>query len=218
MQNLKKFPVTVIGLLFVLLVPNLYAEDISFEESRWKVLSYNKIKPNSVFFKDGMLKIDVSQSAGPIIYKLDKTKQVKGFVVKGQLKGAKNVEESEFDEDSILRVGLVAEGQNTMSGFKKLFAADWVKTLFELVPENSGLDKIYFYNVTNREKLLGKTRVHPNSEFILEKNAFYLKKEGVFQMKVTLVEPLRVAAIWLSVDGDDTRSSFQTVVHEIDLR
>ncbi len=192
-------------------------ESINFDKFSWVVLSYSKIPANKVIFSDG-LTIQVKASAGPVVYKLVQPKNITSFFVKGKISGSKLVESGEFDEDSILRLGLVAVGKKTLSGIKKLVAADWVKKLFALVPEGSGLDKIHFYNISNRKELLGKDRVHPQSELLLEKISKIVEKEGSFELEVQLEKPLEIAAIWLSVDGDNSKSNFTTTISNIELK
>ncbi len=193
------------------------SEVVTFDKSSWVVLSYNKIPPNQVSFNDN-LKIQVQASAGPAVYKLASPKKVIGFTVKGKVLGSKLVETGDFDEDSILRVGLVGVGKQTLSGVKKLVAADWVKKLFALAPKGSGLDKIHFYNISNRNELFGKSRVHPQSELLLEKISKFFNKEGAFEFQVALEKPIETAAIWLSVDGDNSKSQFTTTISNIELK
>lgn len=193
------------------------SEVITFDKSSWVVLSYNKTPSNQVSFSDN-LTIQVQASAGPAVYKLASPKKVIGFTIKGNVLGSKSIETGSFDEDSILRVGLVGVGKQTLSGVKKLVAADWVKKLFALAPKGSGLDKIHFYNISNRKELFGKSRVHPQSELLLEKISKILDNEGAFDFQVELEKPLETAAIWLSVDGDNSKSQFTTTISNIELK
>ena len=194
------------------------AIEIPFESAKWISLSYNKIPANKVKFEELVLKVKVSKSAGPIVYKLPEVKNISGFKLKGKLIGVKKIESREFDEDSILRVGVVASGKKTLSGIKRMFAADWVKKLFSLAPANSGLDKIYFYNVTNRAKLMGESREHPKSDLILETISKTVEDAGAFEMDIEFKKTLPVAAVWLSIDGDDTSSEFEIEISELSLK
>lgn len=191
------------------------AEELPLEPSRWVTLSFDGIPQSQVVFENDALKVRVDKSAGPIVFKLDRPQILSGFHVKARLVGSKKIESSEFDEDSVLRVGLVATGDKTLSGVRRLFAADWVKRLFALAPLNTGLDKIRFFNVSNRAQLIGKSRVHPKSDLIAESVTKIVEQEGSFEMKVDLEPPLEVAALWLSVDGDDTASRFETQITSI---
>ncbi len=191
---------------------------LPLSEDAWVVLSYNKIPSNSVIFATGSLAVKVKSSASPIVHKLEKVSKVAEFFIKGKVTGSKAVETTTFDEDSVLRFGLVATGKQTLTGAKKWFAADWVKRLFSLVPEGPGLDKIYFFNFTNRASLLGKFRTHPKSDLIVENIFAETKKDQVINVSKKIEPPIEVAAIWISIDGDDSKSEYETLISEIKLR
>lgn len=162
------------------------------------------------------MEIQVMSSASPIVHKLPAPMKVKALRVQARVIGSRNVEKGEVEEDSFLRVGLVAVGTQKLSGVKKLFAADWVKKLFELAPSGAGLDKIHFFNVTDRKEFLGKKRTHPASE-LLSEEVVALAENGVVDFTKTLNSPLETAAIWLSIDGDDSKSNFTLVLQKLEL-
>ena len=43
------------------------------------------------------------------------------------------------------------------------------------------------------------------------------KPDGSFEFVRNFNPPTEVCAIWISADGDDTKSSFQTVINQIEL-
>lgn len=191
--------------------------NVPLKENEWVVLSYDKIPANQVSFAGDQLTIKVKKSAGPIVHKLSPARKISEVIVRGKVTGVKQLETGPFDEDSSLRLGLVAVGTQTLSGPKRWFAADWVKKLFALAPEGTGLDKIYFYNLTNRQDFLGKQRAHPKSDLIDEKVVGIVEADGKFQLKQLNSVPTLAAALWISVDGDDTKSEFETAISEIQL-
>lgn len=193
------------------------AESVPLEQIAWLSLKFNKIRANQVTFSENKIGIEVKQSGGPIVHKLTRTISVSGFRVRGHLSGVKAVESGPFDEDSILRFGLVVEGKQTLSGPRRWIAADWVKKLFELAPAKTGIDKIHFFSITNRPDLIGKYRLHPKSDLITETIVSSLTKEGDFDFTYQFKEPIRVVGLWLSVDGDDSKSNFSTILTSIEL-
>lgn len=197
--------------------PNKSEIIVPLNAGAWVALSYNKIPANKVTFSDNSLSARVKSSAGPIVHKLSGTMKITEFLVKGKISGSKKIESGSFDEDSALRFGLVAVGQQTLSGPKKWFAADWVKKLFSLAPEGTGLDKIYFYNLTNRAELVGKSRAHPKSDLMVETILTEVNKSGSFELNRKLDSPVASAAIWISIDGDDSKSEYETTISEIKL-
>jgi hypothetical protein len=190
---------------------------LPLRQSDWIILPYRKIPPNQISFADGALSVEVKRSAGPVVHKLDRPSKLRSLSMKGKVVGKKLPETGSFDEDSALRLGLVAVGKRTLSGPQKWFAADWVKKLFKLVPADSGLDKIYFFNLTDREALVGKHRVHPKSDLIVENIVATADSSGGFDFTKQLDNPIETAAIWLSIDGDDTKSEFISTISEITL-
>lgn len=190
---------------------------VPLNESAWVVLSYNKIPANKVIFSSDKLTVKVKNSAGPIVHKLEKISKISEFFIKGKITGSKANETTAFEEDSMLRFGLVAIGNQTLSGPKKWFAADWVKKLFALAPEGIGLDKIYFYNFTQQSEFLGKSRAHPKSDLIVENIFAEVKPDGTFSAQKKIDPPIESTAIWISIDGDDTQSEYETEILEIKL-
>ncbi len=204
-----------ISMLWILLFNLAWSAELPLTQEKWVSLSFSKIPKNHVQFNDGEMRVSVDQSAGPLVQKLEAPLKVSSFKVKGELKGLKKVETGAFDEDSVLRIGLVAVGERTLNAVKRVFAADWIKKLFALAPPKTGLDKIYFFNLTNRPELVGKKREHPKSDLMLENVFHSLVGEGAFEAEFKLEAPLEVAALWLSVDGDDTKSKFDLTIRQI---
>lgn len=191
---------------------------VPLKKDAWVTLTYSKIPSNDVAFVNNTLIVKVKHSAGPIVHKLEKTSKVSEFFVKGKITGAKIEESSPFDEDSVLRFGLVAIGKQTLTGPKKWIAADWVKKLFALAPEGTGLDKIYFFNLTNRDDLLNRSRTHPKSDLIVESIVAKTNKDGSFDVRKKIETPIEITAIWISIDGDDTKSEYVTEISEIKIK
>lgn len=195
---------------------------------KWIPLAYSNIPQNKLFSggRDGAsvssseasIRVDVDRSAGPLIYPLGKALPILSFQVRGEWEGEKREENGPFDEDSVLRVGLVEQGTETLTGARKWFAADWVKKLFSLAPKGVGIKRISFFNITNRENQIGKARVHPKSKLIHESVRFLSAQPGAFEFTVSLEDPMNTLALWLSSDGDQTQSKFSIKLKEIRLQ
>lgn len=189
----------------------------------WTELKFSKIPANKVSYSAEALEIQVENSASPLIYKFENLEKIKEISVELEITGEMNSATFEkwkdFEEDSYLRVGIVAEGHKTLGGFKSLFAPAWVKRMFSLAPAGTGLDKIYFYNVTNNSQLVGKKRTHPSSEYLEEENVA-LKEPGVKAVKILKVfnPPISSAGLWLSSDGDDSKSKFTVKIKKIEIQ
>jgi hypothetical protein len=184
------------------------------DQSLWTELKFNKIKPNQVSYLENKISIQVEGSASPLIYKLPEVKKIQSLSWDLEVEGKKNKENGNFEEDSYFRLGLVATGTKTLNRLQRLVAAEWVRKMFDLSPKGVGLDKIYFFNLTDQKSNLDKQRIHPKSEYMFEK--VISVQEGISsKVNYRLINPLDVAALWISVDGDDTHSKFKVLVKEI---
>jgi len=187
----------------------------------WQILQFSNIEPNRVSFSSEGMEVNVKASASPIIYPLDEPRLVSRVEVSGELSNLLSVEAEKQgqgdNDDFTLKVGLVVTGDKTLNGFQKLFSAKWIRTLFELAPEGTGVDNIYFLNAVQDSRQLGLKRQHPLSELIYENNVWLLDKPGEFAFVHRLDEPREVIAVWLSIDGDNTGSSYSTLIRSLRL-
>lgn len=183
----------------------------------WASLSFRKIPSNQVQDVQGQLQIQVDSSASPLIFRINEPKRVLGFQWELEVEGEmKKADASDFEEDSYFRLGLVAVGKKTLGKLERFVAADWVIRLFELAPASIGLDRIYFYNLGQNAKLLGKSRTHPKSD-LMHETIVAIRQGPTSSLQYDLSTPLNVSALWISIDGDDTKSKYQTRVKKLAL-
>ncbi len=188
----------------------------------WQVLQFSGLKPNKVYFTDKGLKVSVDKSASPIIYPFKKAIYIESIHLKGELSQLINFKPQQIQgqkslDDYTLRLGLVIEGTKKLSFAQKLIAPAWVKKLYSLAPKGTGVDHIKFINATEQPKLLNTHRTHPLTKLFKESNPWLIDKSGVFDLKYTLPKAQKVIALWISIDGDDTKSSFEVKINEINF-
>jgi len=187
----------------------------------WQLLQYSSLKPNEVSFTEQGMQVSVDSSASPVIYPLDGPRWIRKVEVTGRLSNLLALsgvtQGLKGGDDYCLKVGLVIAGDKTLNAFQRIFSARWVKTLFELAPKGSGVDRIQFLNAVQSEALLGRQRQHPLSEIMYEQNVWLLNKSGDFELSYTLDQPEQVIAIWLSIDGDDSASKYTTLITGLKL-
>ena len=189
--------------------------------SDWQLLKYSRLEANEVSFSRQGMAVKVDQSASPIIYPFDSPKTVTRVEVSGNLSNLLDLPSTQGQkgsDDFSLKIGLVISGDKTLNAFQRLFSAKWIRKLFDLAPEGTGVEKIYFLNAVQDESLLGRQRQHPQSELIFENNVWLLDESGDFSLIHDLQDPQQVIAIWLSIDGDDTRSSYTTTIKSLLLK
>jgi len=187
----------------------------------WQVLAYRGIPPHDVRFSASGLRIDVRKSAAPLIYPLGQPVAVTTVRARGRISGTLNVPpdrqgESGFD-DYAFRLGLVEVGERRLGFMERRLAPAWVRKLFSLAPPGMGVSRIRFFNVGVEPGQIGRRREHPLSELILEQVVTVPDREGRFELFVRLESAIETAAIWISTDGDDTRSTYTVTIERIEL-
>ena len=192
------------------------------EGDPWTNLKYRNIPANHVTFSSDGLRIDVRNSAGPLVFKLPKTLNVIGLRWTGKIHDFPNLpsgirQGEKGADDYAIRIGLVLEGKKRPSFAEKLFAPQWVKTLFSLAPEGSGIDRILFLSVGQQEAMLGRERIHPLSDFLEEKVEWVRAEPGKIDVSASFEDPLPTLAVWISSDGDDTKSKFTVQITSLTL-
>jgi hypothetical protein len=191
-------------------------------EDGWRVLSYRDIPAHDVSFDKGALTISVRRSASPLVYRLPEPVDADTLLVRGRVDGTldlpADVQGKEGFDDYVLRVGVVLSGSRRPSVLQRLFAPEWLKTLFGLAPDGGGISEVQFFNVASDAAHIGRSRRHPLNDLLLEHVVTVPDAEGVFVIDVAIDSPERVIALWLSADGDDTDSTFTVRVERIAIR
>jgi hypothetical protein len=187
----------------------------------WLFLKYSKIPSNAVHTTPAGLKIGVTNSAAPAVFPLTNILRITELRAKGRLSGSLKIPagrqgEKAFD-DYALRVGVVEPGTRTLNWREKLLAADWVKRLFALAPPGTGISKVHFFNVGADAAQLGITRPHPKSNLMEETVLVVPDAQGNFAFTNHFTHPLPVLAVWISADGDNSKSSFAVLLEKIEL-
>ncbi len=187
----------------------------------WQFLAYRKIPANTFRATQGGLEIGVTNSAAPAVFPLTNAALVTELRVTGKISGSLDVPPEKqgakrFD-DYAVRVGLVESGRHTLSWREKRFAADWVKKLFALAPPGTGINKIHFLNIGASARQIGRFRTHPASELLQETVVATPDASGRFSFTNRLTRPINTIAVWISCDGDDTKSSFAVTLSKIEL-
>ena len=191
-------------------------------ESGWQSLEYSKIPPNTIKLVGSTLEITVKKSASPLIFPLKESIVPSKILVKGSLSGLLKLPDgirqgSRGVDDFTVRIGLVREGTRTLNMFQRMVAPSWVKKLFSLAPEGTGVSQIQFINAVQRKSDQGFFGKHKKTDLMTEENLWLLDSVGDFEFSKDLKGKQPVVAIWIAVDGDDSKSNFKTTFKEISL-
>lgn len=190
----------------------------------WQVLQYSSLPAHTVNFGVDGLSIEVDKSASPIIYPLTPrtvTKVAVDLVVEGELRLKPARQGEEGNDDFLMRLGIVYEGDQTLGFFQRAVAPTWITTLFDLAPEGTGVDRIQFFTVFSDPELGNTERVHPLAELMREKNVLFAPAKNNPPRELTLEftpeADRKVLALWISTDGDDTASTFKVLIRRLSL-
>lgn len=191
------------------------------DHNRWRELRYGKIPAHTLRFTESAMEISVRRSAMPLLCPLPQAVRVNSIHVKGRIVGSIEVAPEKQGkkgyDDYSLRVGLVEPGTTTLTARERRAATDWVKALFDLAPAGRGITKVHFLNLGVDRSEIGRARQHPMSKLLEEEVVAAPKPDGSFEFVRNFNPPMEVCAIWISADGDDTKSSFQTIINQLDF-
>lgn len=192
---------------------------VPLDQTEWTLLSYKNFPAHQVTHTSEM-KISVNASAGPLVYKLPTPRLVKSLSVSALL--SKNIQTSSKlgsvgADDFPLRIGLIVAGKKKLNFMQRIAAPEWVKKLYAVAPDGAGINKILFLNFTASGQEASFTkRTHPKSDLI-EELVVGEFKAGRLEQKVDVDLKSEVLGLWISVDGDDTKSTFETTIQKIIL-
>lgn len=189
-------------------------------QKEWTQIRFDNLPANKVKFSNDGLSVEVDKSASPLIFPLKNTLTVKQVRVRAQVTGGLTFTKdqkqgSKEADDFVFRLGLVKPGKKTLSFLQRAVASKWVIELFKLAPKGSGIEHIEFINVPSTSELTGSTRKHPLSDLFLETFIEPINQNGQIDFLYTFKEPIKAVAIWLSIDGDNTKSSYKIHISEI---
>jgi len=188
----------------------------------WHIGKFDDIPANSVTVSSTGMTVTVKESAGPIIHAFNRARRISGFRVSGSLSGLPHIQDGQQQgdkdaDDFPLRIGFVLVGGKHLNAFQRFIAADWVKYLYDAAPAGIGLDRVQFFTLTQRPELVGKTRVHPDSELIHETFFAAVDKVGPFNHEYRLPAPVEAFAVWIDIDGDDTGSRYSVTINKLEI-
>ena len=194
------------------------------KDGLWQSLSFRSLPQNQVTFAKKEISVEVKKSSSPLIYPLKNPQKVQSITLKGRVKkGALAIPPGATQgdgkaDDYILKVGLVKKGEKTLNWFQRKIAPDWVLKLYSLAPKNTGVSHIEFLVLGSQEKSLGRKRTHPLSNLLQEEVIGIFKPGKPFVLHKKFAKPMETLALWISVDGDDTGSSFDVGIDSIEIQ
>ncbi len=187
----------------------------------WQSLFFDNVPTGQVVFSDRGILIEVKNSATPMVQKLNNSRKITRVEVIGKISGSLNIPNeklwAEGFDDAFLRFGLIEAGTTRLTPFQRLSASSWVKEIDGLFASSGGISKIHSLQLMNSESWIGKERENPANPLFQETISAVPEADGSFRMTAEFDVPLETVGIWILADGDDTHSSFDVKIEEINL-
>ncbi len=210
-----------LSFLFLLLIIHhsiSFAYNLDLSTNKWKIVNYSKIPSNEITNIDNSLQITVNNSSSALVFPFKEPISIKSLFIKAKLEGNINYHNlqpgNEGADDFPLRVGLILKGDNTLNIFQKALAPRWLIELDTIANKKGGFDKIHSF-VFYTETPPFKSRSHPlSSHFYEELATRFNNLKAEYTTSINLKDAI---GIWMSADGDDTKSSFKVTVEAIQI-
>lgn len=194
---------------------------IPLDLNYWKEIKFDNIQKNKVQNIKSSLSIEVNNSSSILIYNFKTPKKFKKILLEGNLVGNlnfKNNQGKDSFDDFTLKIGFIVLGNKKLTGLKKLFAPDWIINLHKIFPKTFGLSHLELFVGVIDLHLLKTSRLHPLSNFFHENFVFDLSKEGRFKLESSVNKEFESIGLWLSADGDNSKSKFNIKIHSLELK
>jgi len=211
----KIIPLVIITLLIS--SKNVLAEIIILDRDNTTHITFKKIKPGNYFFKEGALKIQVNNSASFLLLPFENTKQITKVSFQWKKKGTLNTRNSEHEEtrqgdDAYLRVGLALKGKNTIAN---PLAPKWAKQVRQVLHHAS--NKMIYLTPGSKHKV-GEHWKSPYSDDVdIIAISSEIKTDGWNYSEHIFNESQSVVGLWIMADGDNTQSTFTSMLKSLTL-
>lgn len=210
------FSVTVL-LLSSALVGAIQPEIILLQADNFEHIQFKRIEASQYSFNDDVLRVDVDSSASFLMKAFDTVKEINKISFEWRSDGEPKVEDAGHEEkrkgdDAVLKIGLLLETEE--DPFDLTFRA-WLKRAQALLkfPSNKMI-----YLTANAKHVPGEQWRNPyNKRVTMVSVSSVDDKHGWMKVSHKFKRPVKVVAIWLMADGDNTDSSFTSYVKNIYL-
>jgi len=193
------------------------------EAESWKIVDYGNIPAHRVSFTANTMKIQVQNSATPIVYPFEKPRFVTGLDVHALVSGAlpalpTGLRQGQKGADDVtLRVGLIVRGNRKLNWLQRKIAPRWLLDLEKLMPQNYGIHHVEFICTCLQKDLLSKKRTHFLDSSLKEECVTLLERLGPFTLSKKWTQPMQTLGIWIATDGDDSQSRFDLTINKIEI-
>jgi len=209
-------------LLFSTITTANASEVVSFSKDKWTKLKYPNIKQNGVEFKKQSITINVDKSSSPLIYPFEKPTQFSEIRIDADITGNLKLDTNQLqgvkgNNDFTLRIGLVYQGDKKMGFMQRKLAPDWVKKLYSLIPKNTGVSHVRFFNVFQDKRLENNSPYKKKPKFFFHSYDIQQVKNGKITARIKVPSNQNILGLWINSDGEDTNSKFKVKINKLIL-
>jgi len=214
-MNSRYYRNTMVILVFLVATPQSLAVQLLLNPKSLKEISFESIPKTKYEFSKEAIKISVQQSSSALVMPLEKVVTINKISFFWKLDGEVKTSSAEHEstksgDDFPLRVGLCVYGPKPLIPF---FAPAWVKKIRDILIHPS--DQMTYLVAGSKHRPLDEWK----SPYSNSMNQISLPdtplKEGWREVNYHLKKDLRIVAIWIMADGDNTKSSFTTYLKNL---
>ncbi len=226
MTVIKKFPLVSIIILIPLLsylaftfFTSMPEKTISLTTGDFEHIRFRTKIPTlySYHENDNGLIIEVDNSASFLMQAFAEVKQVNQVSFEWKSSGMPAIKNADHEaqrqgDDAVFKLGLLIE---TPGAISDVLLLSWMRRVDSLLKFSS--DEMFFL-VAGAKHVAGQRWVGPyNNRVTMIAMNNGAGEQGWFQASYQFSEPVKVVAIWLMADGDDTSSSFTAHIKNIKI-
>ena len=192
-------------------------ELVSLQADNFEHIQFKRIKASAYTFHDDQLKISVDDSASFLMKAFDTVKDVNKVSFEWRSEGAPKVKDAEHEEkrkgdDAVFKLGLLLETEE--DPFLPVIRS-WAKRVQALLKFPS--EKMIYLTVDAKHTTGEQWRNPYNKRVTMVSVASVEQEQGWMKVSHQFKHPVKVVAIWLMADGDNTDSSFTSYIRNIHI-
>lgn len=193
---------------------------IPLQNGSWTQQHFDDIPANTVHFSTHTLAINVAKSAGLLCHRLKTPQHLQNISIEASIHGHIQIPNGKAQgnketDDFLLRLALITQGNHRLSGFQKLFASNWIKSLYHL-SDDSSIGKIRLYQLASHPlQAFNFRQQNPHFEQHIQ---WSIDDKEHLKLDLKLNDNSKIIAICLISDGDQTQSTFRVSIQKIVLR
>lgn len=192
-----------------------HEKSISLSSGDFEHITFSRRHPNSYHYENNELTIAVDNSASFLMQAFTSVKNVDRVSFEWSSEGEPAILDAEQEkqrngDDAVFKLGLLLESEESLTD---VFLPAWMRRVEELL--NFNTSEMLFLVADAKHAAGQEWPGAYNRRMTMIAVASVPAEQGWNRASYQFAEPVRVVAIWLMADGDDTHSAFTSKVRNI---